>query len=70
MNVGRLLILSGVVLIALGVIVMLAGRFTPLGRLPGDFVFRRGNFTFYFPVVTSIVLSVLLTVVVWLFSRR
>ena len=70
MNVGRLLILAGVVLVALGVIVMLAGRLTPLGRLPGDFVFRRGNFTFYFPVVTSIVLSILLTLVMWLFSRR
>jgi hypothetical protein len=70
MNVGRLLILAGVVLVALGVIVTLAGRFTPLGRLPGDIVFRRGNFTFYFPVVTSIVLSVLLTLVLWLFSRR
>ena len=70
MNVGRLLILAGVVLVALGVIVMLAGRFTPFGRLPGDIVFRRGNFTFYFPVVTSIVLSVLLTLVLWLFSRR
>ena len=70
MNVGRLLILAGVVLVALGVIVMLAGRFTPLGRLPGDIVFRRGNFTFYFPVVTSIVLSILLTLAMWLFSRR
>ena len=70
MNVGRLLILAGVVLVGLGLVVMLAGRFTSLGRLPGDFVFRRGNFTFYFPVVTSILLSVVLTLIMWLFSRR
>ena len=70
MGLGRILILAGIVLFALGVLVMLAGRFTPLGRMPGDIVYRRGNFTFYFPVVTSILLSVLLTAVMWLFTRR
>lgn len=70
MGLGRILILAGVALVVLGVVVMLAGRFTPLGRMPGDIVYRRGNFTFYFPVVTSILLSLLLTAVMWLFSRR
>ena len=70
MGLGRMLIFAGVVLVALGLLVMLAGKFTPLGRMPGDILVRRGNFTFYFPVVTSILLSVLLTAVMWLFSRR
>ena len=70
MGLGRILILAGVALVVLGVLVVVAGRFTPLGRMPGDIVYRRGNFTFYFPVVTSILLSVLLTAVMWLFSRR
>ena len=70
MNLGRMLILAGLALVGLGVIVWLASRFTPFARLPGDIVFRRGNFTFYFPVVTSILLSIVLTLVMWLFSRR
>ena len=70
MGVGRLLIFAGVVLILAGVLVTLAGRWTPLGRLPGDIVYRRGNFTFYFPIITSILLSVVLTLVMWFFSRR
>jgi hypothetical protein len=68
--VGRLLILAGVVLIFAGVAVSLAERYTSLGRLPGDLVYRRGNFSFYFPVVTSILLSLVLTLVVWLLNRR
>ena len=56
---GRLLIVLGLVIAAVGVIVT-AG--VPLGRLPGDLVMRRGNVTFYFPIVTSIVISVLLTI--------
>lgn len=70
MGLGRILIYAGLALVVLGVLVTVAGRFTPLGRLPGDIVYRRGNFTFYFPVVTSILLSILLTAVMWLFSRR
>jgi hypothetical protein len=70
MGVGRLLIMAGIVLIIVGVLVSVAGRFTSLGRLPGDVVYRRGNFTFYFPIVTSILLSVVLTLVIWLLGRR
>lgn len=70
MSIGRLLILAGIVLIVTGVLVSLAGRFTSLGRLPGDISYRRGNFTFYFPVVTSILLSIVLTLVMWLINRR
>jgi len=56
--VGRLLVLVGVVIAAAGLL-MMSG--VPLGRLPGDFVFRKGNATFYFPLTTSILVSIILT---------
>ena len=70
MGIGRLLIIAGVLLIVAGLLISFGGRFFGLGRLPGDVVVRRGNFTFYFPLVTSLLLSVILTLVMWLFSRR
>jgi hypothetical protein len=70
MGLGRTLILIGVLLVLAGLIVSVLGRFTPFGRLPGDIVVRRPNFTFYFPLATSVILSILLTLVLWLFSRR
>ncbi|HYE22293.1 MAG TPA: DUF2905 domain-containing protein [Verrucomicrobiae bacterium] len=63
---GRLLIIFGIMLIITGVIFNLLGRFS----LPGDFKFQRGNFTFYFPIVTSIVLSIILSLILNFFSRR
>ena len=62
-------------LITLGLILLVAGLLWPyvaklgLGRLPGDIAFTRGNTTFYFPIATSIVLSVVLSLVLWLFGR-
>jgi DUF2905 family protein len=64
--VGKFLVITGAVLMGLGLVVM-AG--VPLFRLPGDFVVRRGPVTFYFPLVTSILLSVLLTLLMMLFRR-
>ena len=71
-EIGKLLILVGAVLIVAGVAVTFADRipFFRLGRLPGDIVYRRGNFTFYFPIITSIVLSLLLTLLFWIFGRK
>jgi Protein of unknown function (DUF2905) len=61
---GRSLVIVGLVIAAVGLVVM-AG--VPLGRLPGDFTIRRGSFTFYFPLATSIVVSILLTLLLqWL----
>jgi hypothetical protein len=69
--VGRTLILIGVALIVVGVIVTLGERLPiRLGRLPGDIVIRGKNSTFYFPLVTCLILSVVLTLLSWLFSRR
>jgi hypothetical protein len=70
MGLGRTLIIIGLMLVVAGVLVSVLGRFTSIGRLPGDIVVRRNNFTLYFPIVTSILLSLFLTVLFWLFGRR
>jgi hypothetical protein len=70
MGLGRILIILGLVLVVAGILITVAGRFTPLGKLPGDIVVRRNNTTFYFPIVTSILLSIVLTAVMWLIGRR
>jgi hypothetical protein len=69
-DLGRSLVVIGIVVAVVGVLLMLAGRVPWLGRLPGDIYLQRGNWSFYFPLMTSIVLSVLLTVVFWLLGRR
>lgn len=63
---GKLLIVAGLVIAGLGVLLSFG---LPLGRLPGDFVVRRGNATFYFPLGTSILVSVVLTLVFALLRR-
>ena len=63
---GKTLVLVGLAIAALGLVVMLG---VPLGRLPGDFYVRRGGVTFYFPLTTSILLSVLLTLALAFFRR-
>lgn len=67
---GKLLIFAGGLLILIGVIVIVAGRMhVPLGRLPGDISYRGKNTAFYFPITTCIVLSILLSLILWLFNR-
>ena len=68
MNVSRFLIGLGVMILAAGLLWPVLIRLG-LGRLPGDIIIRRGGFTFYFPLATSLVLSVLLSLLVWLFGR-
>ena len=63
---GKALVLIGLAIAGLGLLVMLG---LPFGRLPGDIVVRRGNFSFYFPLATSIVLSILLSLLFALFRR-
>ncbi len=67
-DLGRLLILLGAVTLLAGLALTFFGR-VGLGRLPGDLVYRRGNFTFYFPLMTSILLSIALSLLLWLFRR-
>jgi hypothetical protein len=67
---GKLLIVFGGIMVLLGIVVVLSGRAgLPLGRLPGDFVYRGRNTTFYFPIVTCIVLSVALSFILWVVGR-
>lgn len=64
---GRLLIIIGLLIAAAGLLVTLG---LPIGRLPGDFSYRRGNFSFYFPLASSILASIILTLLMMLFGRR
>jgi hypothetical protein len=69
-DLGKSLVVIGLLIVVVGVVLMLVGRVPWLGRLPGDIYVQRGNWSFYFPVVTSLVVSVLLTLLFWLFGRR
>ena len=66
MTLGKLLLIVGLIISGIGLLVMLG---VPFGRLPGDFSVKRGNFAFYFPLTTSIVLSILLTLLFAFFRR-
>ncbi|WLV26035.1 DUF2905 domain-containing protein [Aciduricibacillus chroicocephali] len=63
MHIGKLMIVAGIVLIVLG------GLWILFGRLPGDFMFKKGNTTFYFPIMTSIIASIVLSIIMYLFNR-
>jgi hypothetical protein len=68
--VGRILVVLGIALVVIGGVVMLLGRAgLPLGRLPGDFLYRGKNTTFYFPLATSILVSVVLSLLFFLIDR-
>ena len=69
-ELGRVLIVAGVIAVLAGVVLMLAPRIPLLGRLPGDIVVQRGPLTLYAPLMTSLVLSVVVTLLLNLFSRR
>jgi len=70
MGMGKVLILFGIVLVVLGLIFSAAGKIPWLGRLPGDICVQKKNFTFYFPVTTSILVSILLTIIFSLLRKR
>ncbi|CEH28269.1 MULTISPECIES: DUF2905 domain-containing protein [Aneurinibacillus] len=65
--VAKMLIIGGIVLVIIGLIWQVGGRFLNLGRLPGDIVVEKENFRFYFPVMTSIILSIVLSLLFYLF---
>jgi Protein of unknown function (DUF2905) len=67
-GLGRMLMVAGGLVFLVGLVMTLAPRFG-LGRLPGDVVWERGSFTLYLPIVTSIILSLILTAVLWLARR-
>ncbi len=69
-QIGRFLATTGVLLVVIGVLFMAAGKAPWIGRLPGDILIQRKNFAFYFPLATSVLLSVLLTLLFWLMGRK
>lgn len=69
-GLAKTLIVSGFVLIVAGAILYLAGRIPGLGRLPGDIFYKKGNFSFFFPITTSILISIMATMLLNLFSRK
>jgi len=68
-SLGKSLIVVGLVIALIGVLLSFAGRIPWLGRLPGDIYLKRENFTFYFPLATSIIVSLVLSFILWLFRR-
>jgi len=70
-QLGKLLVIVGVLLVAAGLLLMAGARFSflGLGRLPGDIVYKGKNLQFYFPIVTCVLLSVILTLVLWIISH-
>ena len=69
-QIGRMLMVFGAMLLAVGAVLYFGGRLLPLGHLPGDFHFESGNASFHFPMMTCILVSVILSVLANLFFRR
>lgn len=69
-NLGRTLIGIGILLIVTGILLQWSKNFPGLGKLPGDFVMRRNNFTFYFPLATSLLLSIILSLLFYFFNKK
>ncbi|OGW83965.1 MAG: hypothetical protein A2987_06365 [Omnitrophica bacterium RIFCSPLOWO2_01_FULL_45_10] len=69
-TLGKTLILFGIVLIVIGIIFMLGGKLSWFGRLPGDIFIQKKTLIFYFPITTSIIISIILSIIIFLFRRR
>jgi len=68
-ELGKLLLILGILFVVIGLLLMLGPKIPFLGKLPGDFIVRRGNFTLYFPLATSILLSIVLTLIFFIFRK-
>jgi hypothetical protein len=68
-SLGKLLILLGVFIILIGLLLLIGEKIPWIGRLPGDIIIRKKNFTFYFPLATSILISIILTLLFTLFRK-
>lgn len=68
--IGKLLVAFGIAFIFVGILFQLAGKFPGIGRLPGDIYIRKGPVTFYFPVVTSLIISLVLSLIISFFWRK
>jgi hypothetical protein len=69
-EIGKTLIIFGAILLGVGLLLTFFQKIPFLGKLPGDILIQKKNFTFYFPVMTSILVSIILSLIFWIFSRR
>jgi thiosulfate reductase cytochrome b subunit len=68
-GIGRLIIIAGFLLIIIGLIIYFSDKLPFIGKMPGDILVKKKNFTFYFPVVTSIILSIVISLILYLINR-
>ncbi len=68
-EIGKLLLVFGLFMVIVGLLLLFSSKIPMIGRLPGDFVIKKGNFTFYFPLATSIIISVILTILFSIFRK-
>jgi len=68
-QLGKLFVILGVVLVGLGILLLFADRIPFLGKLPGDIIYKKGNYTLYIPLATMLIVSILLTIILNLFRR-
>jgi len=68
-DIGRFVIITGLILIGLGLILLLSEKLPYIGRLPGDIIIRKKNFTFYFPLMTGLILSLILSLILYIIGR-
>ncbi len=66
---GKMLILLGVLIIVIGLLLLIGEKIPWIGRLPGDIIVRKKNFTFYFPITTCIIISIILTLLFWILRK-
>ena len=69
-SIGKLLMILGLVLVGVGLLLLFGSKLPWLGKLPGDIIVERKNFTFYFPITTSILISLLLSLLLWFWGRK
>jgi hypothetical protein len=69
-HIGKSLIVLGLIVAAVGVLLFFSGKIPWIGRLPGDILIQKKNYTVYFPLATSIIISLIITLIFWLFGRR
>ena len=69
-QIGRFFIILGLIISAIGALLLLSGKIPWIGRLPGDIIMQKKNFTFYFPLATSIIISIILTLLFWVLGRK
>jgi hypothetical protein len=68
-DLGKTLLIIGIIIAAIGALLLLSGKLPLIGRLPGDIAIKNENFSFYFPLTTCIILSVVISFILWLFRK-